>query len=288
MANDALDLIKHLEWNNVHLIGYSMGGMIAQELCLIAPPQTIASLALVATTAGRSIPSFKSLIHVGRQSVNMSVAEHFAWACEIVHPPDWLNKRHSANPSKTNRDLLWEWRLDRLKRCPKRLTATGFNGQRMAVASHFVSSVRLKKIKNLGIPAIVIVGAKDQLIRPSNSIYLARMLNCDLFIFENGLFSFNQGGHGIVHQYSDEFNRLISMYLEGNIDVNDPLLADVGRFAHGSEFKFDLGVLKFIKESLQALPVVWRVGERVLLANLFGKRQERIQDCSPTSLTPTA
>jgi pimeloyl-ACP methyl ester carboxylesterase len=51
MAKDALALINHLQWNQCHVVGISMGGMIALELALIAP-EKILSLTLLATHAG--------------------------------------------------------------------------------------------------------------------------------------------------------------------------------------------------------------------------------------------
>ncbi|KAI9333394.1 Alpha/Beta hydrolase protein, partial [Obelidium mucronatum] len=53
MAEDTLRLLETVGWtNNVHVIGLSMGGMIAQELALLSPAGMIASLTLCSTNAG--------------------------------------------------------------------------------------------------------------------------------------------------------------------------------------------------------------------------------------------
>jgi pimeloyl-ACP methyl ester carboxylesterase len=51
MAKDALALIDHLQWGHCHVVGISMGGMIALEFALLAP-ERILSLSLLATHAG--------------------------------------------------------------------------------------------------------------------------------------------------------------------------------------------------------------------------------------------
>jgi len=58
MAMDALDVLRALGWNEdrgVHIVGFSLGGMAAQELCLMAPPGLIRSLTLGGTYAGGSL-----------------------------------------------------------------------------------------------------------------------------------------------------------------------------------------------------------------------------------------
>src|SRR5271168_3360552 len=51
MAKDALALIDHLNWSQCHVVGVSMGGMIAVEFALLAPERVL-SLSLLATHTG--------------------------------------------------------------------------------------------------------------------------------------------------------------------------------------------------------------------------------------------
>jgi pimeloyl-ACP methyl ester carboxylesterase len=51
MARDTLTLVNHLQWSQYHLVGLSMGGMIALELALMDAARLL-SLTLMVTHAG--------------------------------------------------------------------------------------------------------------------------------------------------------------------------------------------------------------------------------------------
>lgn len=69
MAEDALAVLDDLGWTKVHIIGISMGGMIAQELA-IAVPNRVASLALLSTysSALLALPTVAALIDLARST----------------------------------------------------------------------------------------------------------------------------------------------------------------------------------------------------------------------------
>lgn len=61
LAEDAVSLLLHLGWDNVHIIGLSMGGMVAQELaCKLG--DRVMSLALISTYSKfNGLPAFDNL-----------------------------------------------------------------------------------------------------------------------------------------------------------------------------------------------------------------------------------
>lgn len=131
-------------------------------------------------------------------------------AITLVYPPKWL----AAKPEEaehahfeTNRDMFISTYLARLERSRPQ-TLTGNIGQTAACLSHYVSDSRLLKIKESGIPVLVMTGTWDNLVNPKNSYHISKVLGCPMEVFEGG-------GHGIPGEQPARYNKLIDDHFSG-------------------------------------------------------------------------
>ncbi|KAI9358009.1 Alpha/Beta hydrolase protein [Zopfochytrium polystomum] len=207
MAKDTYELMMWLGWKeDVHVVGVSMGGMIAEELCLLAP-EMVASLCLTSTHAGLALPPTMSLYLVPRLVLSLDVAGRIDNICDILFPQPWLDAKSQKYPDQTNRAVM------RAKLSKEAAIATGINpfgaiGQAFAVTSHFVSPARLRRLAASAIPTMVVTGTVDYLVHPSNSKYLAKILKAEKFeVFEGR-------GHALMSEVPDEYNALVQGFIE--------------------------------------------------------------------------
>jgi pimeloyl-ACP methyl ester carboxylesterase len=59
MAQDALAVLDHLKVKQAHLVGVSMGGMIAQRLCLTAPERVLSLTNIMSSSGAKGLPGPK-------------------------------------------------------------------------------------------------------------------------------------------------------------------------------------------------------------------------------------
>ena len=213
MAKDTMELLEHVGWTEprqLHVIGISMGGMIAQELAF-AIPHRIASLSLVSTTAAlRNTVSFfenmKDRINLFVPKAIDTQLNHVAYNLfteEWLAKPDELEYTKQAFP--TNRDRVLASELSK-KLNPETMTGLSFLLQAIAAGWHHKSHSQLRELAdNIGRERIMVLhGGKDRMISFPNGEALAEGLGGQ----ESGItVRFIQNmGHVIPIQMRNEFH----------------------------------------------------------------------------------
>lgn len=193
MAFDALRVAGALGWQRFHLVGISMGGMIAQEVALAAP-ERIASLALVAThpggpgglvpTAG-GLRDFASAL-LGPRAGRVPAMER------LLYPSDFLATVDRAALARRLGDQIAE-------PAPRRVVLL----QLAAVAS-FDARHRLGEITA---PTLVVQPGRDALVRPGHAEVLARGIP------GARLHTFADAGHGIAFQHAGPLSELLREHI---------------------------------------------------------------------------
>ncbi len=197
MVDDTLAVMDATETPRAHVMGISMGGMIAQNLVLTRP-ERVARLVLACTHAGGpniEPPDAKVVNALTGRVGNLGVAveemlDQVGWT---LFPEDFLraNGRELAAAMSAH--------------APRPPEPHGFIGQVMAIMGHNTRE-RLHEIEH---ETLVITGDVDVLVPPGNSKVLAEGLpKARLEVMEGC-------GHGLNMQSPADFNRRVDAFLAG-------------------------------------------------------------------------
>jgi pimeloyl-ACP methyl ester carboxylesterase len=164
MAQDAVGLLDELEIDRAHVIGASMGGMIAQTIAARAPTRTRSLVSMMSSTGGRWVgrPALSSYAIFLRKAPREREAfiEHaerlFAKIGSRGIPQDTEGVRKIAA-------LSFDRELDR----------TGAGRQLAAIIA---SGDRTSELRSITAPTLVIHGSVDPLISPSGGRATARAI----------------------------------------------------------------------------------------------------------------
>jgi len=189
MAHDSLALMDQLGWHHAHVVGHSMGGVVAQQLALDAPHR-VTSLALLCTfSRGRNV------IRCGPAAIALQIRCRLGTEAmrrraffEMVSP----RALHSVNP---------EAEMDRLEAVfGRRLTAIPSVAFRQVAAlrAHDIWD-QLEALRH--IPSLVVSATEDPLAPPTEGAALAGTLGAH--------FEEVGGSHAVVVQDAARINGLL-------------------------------------------------------------------------------
>ncbi|SFH61622.1 Pimeloyl-ACP methyl ester carboxylesterase [Collimonas sp. OK307] len=187
MADDATTFIKAMGFNQVDLFGFSMGGMISQEIVL-KDPQLVRKMILAGTgPAG------------GKGISDVSGVSNF----ELLHglitfqdPKQYLFFTRTPNGIAAGKAFLARLK-ERTENRDKEITFSAYFAQLQALKAWGQKEpADLSVVKN---PVLIVNGDNDRMVPTTNTHDLARRLpNSTLVIYPDA-------GHGGVFQFHEEF-----------------------------------------------------------------------------------
>jgi 3-oxoadipate enol-lactonase len=153
MAEDAAGLLRELGIGRAHVLGISMGGMIAQELVL-NDPQVVQGLILGCTTSGQShgVQPTPEVMALMMPTPGLSLEEQFRKAWPALVTPEFVEREREFLEEMLRIGLENAVTMDTLIR------------QAMAIQA-FDAYDRLPQVEE---PTLIIHGDRDQLIPPQN------------------------------------------------------------------------------------------------------------------------
>lgn len=189
-AEDTAGLMDALRIPKAHVLGISMGGMIAQELVLNYP-EKVEKLVLCATFCGGAhaihpSPEIISALAVDRSM--LSPEEVARITIPLIFTEEFI---------KNNSEFI-ELTVQQMVKAP--ISNEAFMRQLNAI-TEFDTYDRLPLIKK---PTLILHGKKDILVPPENAFIMAKAIpNAKLVYFENS-------AHGLV----EEMDKVISVLLD--------------------------------------------------------------------------
>lgn len=192
MAVDAVAVLDHLQIDQVHVVGYSLGSAVAQEFVL-AYPDRVNKLVLISPWA--------SLRPVVRRF--MGFLEDVLLR-EVEVPDVWLATfPWFASPTFMANDAMVEAAVDLLSRSRNPARGKGRAAQLRASIDHD-STGRLREIRR---PTFIVAGNDDVISPPGDVTNIADQIP------ESRLEITPRGGHGLIYEYPDELNAAIIAFL---------------------------------------------------------------------------
>ena len=191
LAADAAGLMDALGISSAHLVGFSMGASIAQELAL-AVPDRISRLVLVAGECGGSEavmmqPEIQAMLMDKRGSGAEIANRMFS----LLFPPSWLAGH------------------DPLRYCPEIRETTSEETAARQAAALFGWKGSFSRLAGIGSPTLVITGTEDTVVPAINSHIISKRIPRAERIEIPG------AGHGLMYQVPDQFSSLVLDFLKG-------------------------------------------------------------------------
>ncbi|KUN62362.1 alpha/beta hydrolase [Streptomyces canus] len=187
MAKDAVTFIRALGFDQVDVLSFSMGGMIAQVIAQ-SDPQLIRRLIL----AGTGPAGGEGIKNVTR----LSDYDTLRALLTFQDPKQFLFFTRTPNGIRAGKEFLARLK-ERTKDRDKAIALTAYRSQLKAI--HRWGLAQPQDLSRIKQPVLVANGDNDRMVPTPNSYDMDRRLpNSELVIYPDG-------GHGGIFQYHEQF-----------------------------------------------------------------------------------
>jgi pimeloyl-ACP methyl ester carboxylesterase len=190
-ANDTAGLMAALGIEKSHLLGWSMGSFVAQELAIRYPERVNKIILYAADCGGKEAVMPSPQVLKDLSNTSGSPEESGMRLFNLLFPKEWLSRQPP----------FYKWfPLPKETSLPDNIQR-----QAQAIATWPGACDRLGSIKS---PTLVVTGTEDVIAPPQNAFILAQRINASWLVRVEG------AGHGLMYQYPDRLARIIADFIE--------------------------------------------------------------------------
>ncbi len=194
LAQDLVGFCEQLRLGPAHVVGVSMGGMIAQEMALAAPDR-VASLVLVNTLAAAD-DWFRATLDLFKL-IRQQGPDTAAFFSRLL--PWWVSHEFFQDSGRTS------WLMWLLSQNPYAQKIDGFMRQLEAVATHSTSA----RLGSIRCPVLILSGVDDHIMPPRFALELKKLIPHAVLQQVSGV------GHALPVENPVLFNSSLTQFLNG-------------------------------------------------------------------------
>ncbi len=186
LADDGFALLEHLEVGPAHVVGVSMGGMVAQTMALSRPGQVRSLTSIMSTTGRRTVgwqdPSLLPLLIASRHSREAYIeTSEKLW--KLIGSPDYPGATDSIRERAAE---TWDRGVSRA-------------GVMRQMGAILTQPDRSRSLRSLRVPSLVIHGTHDKMVHVSGGRATSSAIpGCELLLVP-GM------GHDVPHELHETF-----------------------------------------------------------------------------------
>jgi pimeloyl-ACP methyl ester carboxylesterase len=207
MAGDAIAVLDHLGVAQAHVVGMSMGGMIAQTIAARYPTRTSSLTSIFSTTGGKRVgqPAASTLLLLskpGSRTREEFIGKHVGLMGHLAGSGFPLDETGAAEYAAG----AWD----------RGLREAAGDGVARQINAIYKSGDRSAELRRISVPTLVIHGDRDRIVHPSGGHATAAAITGARHVTIAGM------GHDLAPGVTDRLVELITNHIERSPNTRRP------------------------------------------------------------------